>query len=484
MTEKRSAGLLLCAALVAGCHGADGWDALTGTVVDTYVTETGDVPVPWGPKDVSLSAVCPGADDWTTIAGTIDEVGAFTIPHVPSRDCYLRMLKAGDGSWPVFVLAAVPRIDMGTVHLGRPDAEQASQPTPLAIDADPMSPWAAGDELDLFSLGAGASDHALEQSGGAIDVGASSLQGYSVDLSQRSNAHLVNGGRGDHLFVSHFTTKHAELAPDIAKHASILYSGLEEVLRPEPPSQRDGESARVSGGFAPVRSTPVTLDWRMSAFFNEARHVHPQARGEGHFVSVHADPSGPRRSTDDDLPNLLSTGYKTDKLTLDFPFTAALANPFPAGWTIRVSVWSEYSVSWLPGDVRAGIATYGPLSELTGQPLDPKITPPREPSIDGNSVWDPGRRSGLTPLLRWQAPPESAHLYSVSIHQQDPSGRWLVAAAFVTSETFVRFPPGVLQPGTPWVAFIFAHDNRSLAAPNAVPSRGAYATTVTALLTP
>jgi hypothetical protein len=99
-------------------------------------------------------------------------------------------------------------------------------------------------------------------------------------------------------------------------------------------------------------------------------------------------------------------------------------------------------------------------------------------------VWDAGRRSGLTPLLRWQAPPEGAQLYSVAIYQQDPSAGWLTAAAFVTTETFVRFPPELLQPATPWVAFITAHDHRSLSAPNALPSRGAYATTVTALLLP
>jgi hypothetical protein len=477
------AGLLVCAAM-AGCHGEGGWDRLTGSVVDTYVTDHGDVPRPYGPAEVRLSTLCPGPDGWTTVAGTIDEAGAFTIAGVPSHDCYLRMDTLPDGRrWPVFFRAAVPRLELGSVHFGRPDAEAASQPTPLEIDAAPMSPWAANDELELFSLGAGAFGYGLEHLGQAPAVGATSLDAFSVDVAQLARPQLVDGGRGDQLIITHLTRRKAELDPDLARKTSLPYDGIEEVLRPQPPSQHDGESARVTGGFEAVPATSVALDWRMSAFFVQARHVNPQAQAEAHFLSVNADPSGASRTTNDDLPLLIFSGFQADRLTLDFPFTVSMANPFPTGWTPRVSAWSDYSVSWVP-NIPADIGTYGPLSELAGQPLDTTITPPRRLTIDGQLVTDPGLHSGPAPTLRWSAPPEGARLYMVTIREQDSSGGWPIAAVFVTDETEVRFPPDLLLPAVPWVAYVTAYDHRSLASPNVLPSRGAYATAVTALLLP
>jgi hypothetical protein len=483
---KRMRRTLLVCATLAGCHGSsDGWSAVTGTLVDTYVTETGDVSQPWGPKAVKISAICPGPDAWTTIPGNIDESGRFTIPNVPSRDCFVRMDKQVDNSWPVFFLADVPHMVLGTVRLGRPEAEEAVQPTTLGIDADQMSAWAPDDELDLFSLGGGVSDYGIERSGSPIDVGATSLQGFSVDMSRLSNPHLVDGTRGDHLFVAHLTNRHPEVDPAVAK-TSITYLAIAEVLRPEAPAQHDGQDSGVTGSFeAPGPATPIKLDLRMGPFYNEAKHVNPIAHHEGYTLAAYAEPAGPRRTSRGASPLLLFGDYvPKGGLPIDFPATASIANPYPSGWTPRLYAWSDYSVPFLPDNFRFTIGRFAPLTELAGQPLDWKITPPRQLTIDGIDVSVPGQHGGPTSVLRWQAPPEGARSYMVEVYRQDASGQWPLVAVLGTDQTSLRFPPGVLDNAAPWVASVTAFDNQALDAPNTPPPRGAYATAVTAVLVP
>jgi hypothetical protein len=462
----------------AGCGSprqADGWAQLTGTVVDTRITETGDVPDPYGPDDVHLSVVCPGPHAWSTIAATIDQQGAFTVTDVPSRDCYLKMEKQFEGSWPVFVRAATDHIDLGGLYLGRADVAVATQPSVLEIDSDRMTAWHPNDELDLFSLGAGVTAYGIEkQANMAPADGDTALRGFAVDLTKLPDARVVDGDRGDHLYVTHFRRT---MLP-------VPYDSIEETLAAPAPALQEGQSAAISDPFQTGSTTDVRIDWRETAFFAQRTNVNPQAHVDVDYIAIYADPAGPRRTTDGPLPVLMFSGFRPGDVTpADVPFTAPIVNPYPASWTPRYCAESVYSFDWLPPDVKESIVSCGTAAATIG-PVVPAITPPRHLQIDGKDIAHPFQQSGPAPTLRWDPPPEHASMYTVTIRQQAPDQTWPIIGAIVTDLTAVPFPPGLLAPDQPWVATVTAFAHASLAAPSREPGNESFAAAVSARLMP
>jgi hypothetical protein len=309
-------------ALALGCDSAAGPSDLTGTIVDTHLTERGEEPWPFGPDDVELAAVVPEADGtWTTIAGMVDRMGTFRVPQVPGGDYYLRMRKAGFDSWPVFIHASARTFDLGALYLGRPDAEEPTGPTPLTVNATGLAAWETSLRLGLFSLGAGSADHDLDEAAVTLPApGATTLQGFTIDVSLLSRPGLVDGSVGDTLFLTQHT---------VLKHNGLPYWSLVRALQADSFSQADGEPVAISGTFLPAKVDRQLVSWDLGSLARATKDVNPSASEGIHGLLFYADPAGPRRTSSSPSPLLMSTGIDGQKSpNSDFPFNLAFGNPY------------------------------------------------------------------------------------------------------------------------------------------------------------
>lgn len=151
---------------------------VTGTMIDTYVTEAGDVTrVNTGATPVAL---VPSGNGFTTIKGTLTPDGKFTIPAVPAGTYYLGL--QGAGSIDTFIVTDQRSFDLGSFYAGRPDVTPiTTSPTPVVLDLTGMAAWDDTDSVEIVSQGAAAGSDLTFGSMSSINAGDTSITAYSVD---------------------------------------------------------------------------------------------------------------------------------------------------------------------------------------------------------------------------------------------------------------------------------------------------------------
>ena len=109
----------LCIILsLAGC----GDEAVTGTLIDTHVTDTGDVQRIHDASTASVAVEVTGDDGTVTrIEGTVAKDGTFVVPDVPEGPYRIESTATRiDGTTYSFdYLTSVRSLDLGGVHAGR-----------------------------------------------------------------------------------------------------------------------------------------------------------------------------------------------------------------------------------------------------------------------------------------------------------------------------------------------------------------------------
>jgi hypothetical protein len=470
---------IVCVLLaLAGCQGEDGPSSISGSMKMIFVGESGDEVVAVGPDDIELAALVQGGKgDWSVSPVPIDRDGRFTTDPVPAGPYYLRV-RTPDGGWPYFLSVGTRAVELSTQYLGRPGAVVPEQETPLTIEADGLKPWAAGNQLHLFSLGAGAFEDDLERLAGLRLPETTERIALTVDSASLRQPGLVNTDEGDHLFITQF---------GIQSQHTVDYWTPVSVLRADSLVQEEGVPNAVRGAFEPIATaTNQLVKWKPGAFVRAAPAVNPMATVKVHAMFFVADPAGADREGGGLLPEVMHTAVEANQVgTTSWPFTPSYRNPYPPAWPVKYRAYSRYEIPWLPEWLWPVVSIHGRLDPANELQIELRLAPPQHLQVDGRDASGTINGTGLTPALRWQAPATGkATLYEAEMWQQDETGEFQLAGAVVTDRRDAVIPPEVLSPGRPYVVLVTAFDDRAPAKPDQNRPQGAHATAVTGLLMP
>ena len=476
----------VCLSLLAGCGDGGSGSVPTvpvsdvlGTFIDTHVTETGDVPNPRTSSEYEVSGVV-ALDDGTTqeIMGIISDDGTFRIPAVPEGPYSLRLLEYfGTGALPPRYIADAPRnIDLGRLFTGRPDAGDCTlSPTEIIITATGLDAWADGDDLELFSLGAGAAGTLVPTDLVLPDPGATALSNYSVDTSALLSAKLVNGDMGDHAVVTQLVT----YADFTAAYRSVL-----KVFALPSFTQTDGGSVKVSGAFTSVPQKKLDISLDDVAFAALVPSVHSTAEYGGKDVRIIAEPGG-ERATVSPTPTLLAV-KSGQKLALPSPFF--YGNPFEGKYAEVISAGYVYTMTHtttegIPKQVAVAVGKSGSLADFA-DPVTPLLSPPLDIRVNDAPTSDTLTGVGQTPMISWTAPATGTPaVYIVALRRLDPGGATTkTMALFSTKETSLKLPGGLLEFGYSYYVRVSVRGEFDSAVPFRGGTKTAYASGLTGVL--
>jgi hypothetical protein len=493
----------LLVVLVVGCHHQEGEgtpatqdpnsnkpppeNAVTGSKIDLYLSQRGEVRVPVGPDRLKVAALIPGAAGaFTTIEGTVKTDGSFTIPDVPAGTYYLRVdhkyLWSPDW-FPTIHVTDQRRIDLADLCQGRPDVAVASrnQPTNLVIDATGLSPYQTGDALAVYSQGADlVEEDILWAAAGSLHPGDTRLFGFTIDIGKLGFPNLIDGSKGDTVLFAHLTDRSPEM------DEPIRYQAIADVLAPAPFTQRDGQAANISGVFKDVSQRELTVTWNLAAFAALAEEASPGSTVGSHDIDVYADPAGPGRLLSGSFPALLLTGQVRTEEPRDQTFHLSYGNPFPASWQTEAYFSTAFPSAWDPDQVRSYAGVRMPLAAATEGPVTPPISPPRGLQVNGQPAQVAVSGIGLTPTISWEAPASgSARTYTVFVEQKKAgSDDWDEAIDLHTEGRSVTVPPGYLQAGLPTYFRVIAYTSYDRERPYHSAELRGYASAVSGPLTP
>jgi hypothetical protein len=375
--------------------GMAGTSPVTGTAIDEFITETGRQSRPQDLSQTLIAAIVTEADGYQNWHwGTGTAAGTFTIADVPNGPYVLQF---GSGS---FFEADTRSWDFGNLYVGRPDAVAVapSAATSLGLELTGLAPWTAGDELALFSLGSAAWG-SLSAAATAPQEGVTTLSGFAVNYAKLQHPTLIDGGKGDHLFVTQSEQK---------RDGNVSYSAATRVLSSGAVTMKPGESTTLAGAMVAVaQDQTLGFTWDGAAFEALRSAVHPSAHADYRF-RILAEPAGPAEQSRSSPPELLRVSSLTSASAAG---TLSYGSPYPAAWgrigALDISYTAEVS---LPGEatprtipLATGAQLFAPVDQLGGG-LAPTLGPVRDIKIAGQSAADGLTGVGATPTITWQPP--------------------------------------------------------------------------------
>jgi hypothetical protein len=484
------------AAGAAGAAGATPPPDVTGTVIDVFVTPSGEESVPADPSVTTVAVLThDAANNFETHTGVIDGKGSFVIKDVPAGPFMLRYeigsqhpLVRYRGWRPSFVVTRDRELALGSAYYGRGDVQEAPAGSKLVFDVDGLNPFQPSgvDAFEFFAIGSGTYAHSFDQrlEGGppfGLPMGATKFAG-TVDSSGFPFPALVDGSRGDRAVLTQAVGSDPFATPFLRSIAKVY----------EPPSftQASGDSTSVTGAFADVPQTQMSFQWNQSEYLSLTTAVHPFAEHDLHFLNASPEPGGPNRITGPGKPLLGEVLFFTpvDGLT-NFSY----GNPFPPEWPVLVSVGAQFvvnrSVPGVAGPVRAhgAVASHRLLDALANSPVTPLLTPPRDIRLNGQDAALDLTGVGATPTLSFTAPeqgtPAGYHVFVMTNDSQDDLF-YNVAAHIVTTETEFVLPPDVLRSGSYYVIEVVADTSIDAKSPFKPPGERESASALTGVISP
>ena len=446
---------------------------VTGSRLVTYWLEDGatstapapDVsPLP-GNAGAVVTALVQAGTTWVQYPGTFTPDGRFSIPAVPVGP-YQLVLVTGSGE--VFSVAtSADSVDVGFDVLGRPDQTIAATPTPVTLDLTNLSPWAATDEVQVVSVGAGIRDVSI--AGTALLEGST---GGSVVRDWAAAPPLGLLGPTDVLRAVQMSHATAAFAGGSLDYQVAGRTGGATGI-----TLASGAASTVPVALVdPPTSGALTVDWGVSGFEALLPSMGPAGiAATDHTLQVDASfgQSG-SPSASGGAPVLLHAAVPSGSADVLLATPLAYGQSLPIGATPDSWVeWREArfdaqvpvvapgaSVAW-NGQVTAGQRV--PMANADGVRASPRLTPIGSPTWNGTLDATSSQGSVTTsPTLAWTPPPEGATSYAVRIWQVSASadvpsitvstllGHWS------TVEPSIRIPPGILLPGSTYVAQVEA----------------------------
>lgn len=486
---------------LAGCGGGDGGDgsppdaglprAVTGSRLIQRITGTGVVTTPVNLSTAEIAALVPdGQGGFAIHPGTGTAEGTFSIPDVPAGRYYLKY-RPSPQSIPSFVVTEASEIDLGDAFLGRGNRTYPGDATSQPFRLDGLEPWQAGDILELFASNTSAYIYDLHNyaTGGAPGAGATSVD-LSVDWVA-ANAPLLDAGFGDRAMLFQLSTRSA---------GGTAYQALTRAGEVTDLVQDLGGNPTVTSALMPVAQTPLSIQWRRSAFEALRGAVNPAAETTVEFFVVGALPQAYAHGAQmagSGFPDLLvvAPGPPAGDLDLSLGF----GNPFPQSWEVfayashrlQVPVLAQGAAS--PASVDVGVERLDRLATAQSGPVEPGVGPVTNLRVDGRDAFQPQAETPVRPVVTWEAPSVgTATGFTVQVIRisADQGTTTTALVAFIhTTETSVTIPLDVIAPGDQYLIEVIAIANveRDLAHrpfESPIPASGdARAFTVSSLMT-
>lgn len=433
----------------------DPGEAVEGTAVDTHLLGDSERVVPRDLSGETIEVLVqrgPGGFDRYPGAGKAD--GSFRVARLP-RDLkgpyYLRL--GAD-----YVLTTARRLDLGRARLGRPDAKVAKGGTQLTFDLKGLSPYQAGDFLELLSPGAGAYIFGFEYySDQGVAIGSTEAKDLVIDYLDASTGerpYLFDGDRGDRVTLWQMVSRKTM--------AGVEYQAAGRVLRLPALGQKDGEETVLAGTMEDLpQSETADLSWRRAAYEAHRTSLVPGTSAtDAASVTLLAEPGGKAHG--------VSAGYgdlvfgPQGKGPGDVQGAGiAYGNPFPAAWTQLVTASIASSTSYSVGTARRMLlnarmsfaAEKAAFVAAEGKPL---VGPPRSPKVADKDLFGDAAVTGVgtSPRLTWDAPALGAPSgYIVSLQRLEAVSARTVSTSVATfyvpaaAERALTVPPGLLMSG-------------------------------------
>lgn len=355
--------------------------------------------------------------------------GVAVVPRTPLDELMLHYR----GSW---FTAEETSIDLGADHLGRADAEPAPDGAELALSVGGLAPWQSGDQLELYSPGAGA----WMLSSLSADDGATEAQQVLP-----WDARLVRASAGDRLLL-------AQLDRGTLGDESYL-----AVARAAEVSTVEMTGARVPLQVA-LAETPrqsFAVDWRIGAFDDVRLDSQPLIAQSWYDAGLAAMPAADSLGNYD-LSADLVTMRVTDHTGRDLSGSFDYGRPAAADWPVVATV-----VAWYPAARRAvdgDVQTYlfdalwirDRADALDGAPLAPTLGPPERLRVGGADATAARTGIGPSPVVAWDPPllgqAAGYQLVVYSLASVDGLTRDIGEVEVRTTRTEVRLPPGAVAP--------------------------------------
>jgi hypothetical protein len=390
---------------------------ITGTYLDTHITDTGDVPTPRDPAELQISARVRRPDGgWDTYPGTLDASGTFTISGVPLGEAQIVVAWIGAAAAPEITNIEVTServAHFGLAPLGRTDAVASTLPTPVTLDVTGTDGWdPTTGRIDFVSLGAGVRWPASCSTGLAECFTGTAAPGPN----------LVDASKGDQVWLLHRTEYWDADATD---------GSLTHALHSTTFTEHDGVAATLSGVFVPVPQQHLLLPFDAAAFTAQANQI--LATSTPLFA-------GARMDIVQNLSPLIARLGEVAR-----PVTAGSLDLLYGALDLGRRPLVTFAVEVKDGARFGGVGLTGSLEAFAQTPLSPLVGAPRDVRIDGHPIDAAPSGLGSSPTLSWTAPAlGTPDAYSALI-MCEQGGR----SVFIrTRDTEVSLPPGSLSGGS------------------------------------
>ncbi|WP_342378767.1 hypothetical protein NVS55_05145 [Myxococcus stipitatus] len=433
-----------------------------GVARTTWLTEHQVRSLPNNVERQGVSALVLGANglfrEYPGRGNSAD--GVFSVPNVPRGPLYLRVgttyLLLGEGE------GEGTGIDLGRARAGRPEVVMPARASPLSFSVSGLVPWQRGDQLEFFSVGANSWFFYLEgQSRNPPTVGATSLSDMTVSST---DVGLIDGGQGDRGILA-----------QLSRHTSttgVPYSAMSRLVEFPAFTQVEGETTRLVGEMLPVETAnSAAFRWRLRDFHRYTQDSIPNPERRHTFLVVQGLPSDNSRGMYSSSADYLLISTQRDDELLETG-TLNYGSPLQGRWATSVLAHTVLEKNYqLPGTtrgvtLRAGMETIDNLDDAQAHPLTPRLSPVRNPRVNGVSLFQPATGVTPTPVVTWDAPElGTPRLYQLSVLRIRADAENVTrvdsVGAIYTRGRSITVPPGLMLPGYSYVLVINASLNET-----------------------
>jgi hypothetical protein len=285
--------------------------------------------------------------------------------------------------------------------------------------------------MNWYSLGA---DFAALFSGGVT-----SLQLFDPMVPAELQQFLVDGSRGDRLFVTHMANQ-------------STYAAIDAVLNQPPFTLADGGTVALAGNFVPIPADrALKFTWQVPQFQATLLSTNPTATNPSPDFSLLA------------AGGILVEAGATD-LQHDLPLAIQYGDPFPAAWPRQATIdlFSTVKVNNGNRQYSAEVLMVRPIEALKGA-IAPVLSGPRNVRVGGQSGLVIAN-VGTTPVVAWDPPAiGTATSYNIDVVPLDQD--LLQQVVLRTQKTSLELPSGVLVAGHTYALAVYAVVGRDFAHP-------------------
>jgi hypothetical protein len=429
-----------------------------GRAVWTRVSEDGTGPTEtasWSGR--TIEALSPTASGYQRFSADTDARGEFSIPAVPGGPFWLALpdeLTAIPGEGKLFAWTEARELDLSYTDIGLRPGE--SRRLPIAVTN--LSPAQAEDWMEAYSTA----------NSWKLSWGLLTPLGSTETTWPRESPFTLRGHPSEQLVVKQWRKT---IQDKVTVEATVRAGSI-------PSPDETATMLTIPLADAGPRTASVQVD--EAAFTAELTPLPQPASGWWSFeivaTALPKEPLAPRRS-------LLRASAQFPARDADLS-GLAYNDPYPASYsrlyTLSYIGGRDYPV---PGDtaLRASCGTgfrlVGDAGALTRDVLRPRLSLPQALEIDGQSAMQENAQVSSSPTIRWQSP----RLGAVSFYMlrlvriaklPDRSTPENTVGNFLTTETELKIPEGVLKTGEQYFLELIAFSGSDIDATTA-PRRAA-----------